>query len=187
MTPSVDNHTSNLHKMLKQEQHGHLVDDFLWSASSYHQVHIFKNGWSPWHLNSEPQQRRCPSFFCCDQQSRSVLTVGSVLSNEVSVETLVYDDFSVVHPHQLHTEISDLSQTYSAEPHQIHIYLLFLFLKSLSFPTSLYSKSEEPLIQHCFMAFRVKMLQLLWIKWEIRIQSFWLCYEPLKITNCLFY
>lgn len=31
------------------------------------------------------------------------LTVGSVLSNEVSVEAWIYDDFSVVHPHQLDT------------------------------------------------------------------------------------
>lgn len=40
-----------------------------------------------------------------ERRRRSVLTVGSVLSDEVSVETLVYDDFSVVHPHQLQKEV----------------------------------------------------------------------------------
>lgn len=34
----------------------------------------------------------------------SALTVGSVLPDEVSVETLIYNHFSVVHPHQLHTD-----------------------------------------------------------------------------------
>lgn len=33
-----------------------------------------------------------------------LLTVGAVLSDQVSVETLIYVDFSVVHPHQLDTE-----------------------------------------------------------------------------------
>lgn len=37
--------------------------------------------------------------------SQNILTVGSVLPDEVSVETLVDDDLSVIHPHQLHTEI----------------------------------------------------------------------------------
>lgn len=37
----------------------------------------------------------------------STLTVGSILPDKVSVETLVYDDFSVVHPHKLQTEGAD--------------------------------------------------------------------------------
>lgn len=32
------------------------------------------------------------------------LTVSAIFANEVSVEPLVDDDFSVVHPHQLHTQ-----------------------------------------------------------------------------------
>lgn len=42
-------------------------------------------------------------LFCHDQLDTNLLTVGAVLSNEVSVETLIDHDFSVVHSHQLNT------------------------------------------------------------------------------------
>ncbi len=80
------------------------------------------------------------------------------------METLVYDDFSVVHPHQLHTE-GDLRfvTEFAPEPHQISF-----SVSQLS--KCLYSKrmnrSERPalpeiLMQQHFMSFWVHvMLQL---------------------------
>lgn len=48
-----------------------------------------------------------------------VLTVGSVLPNQMSVETLVYDDFSVVHPHQLNTNQEKVHSDFTSLPVRI--------------------------------------------------------------------